>query len=213
MAAIQFYVPKPVVPPTPVYETVRENLAADHYYTLCFNKRMTAVQGATFWSLVSKDGNLAYLVAADAPYEAGIPYIIYAEAAGDLTAVLEGDAIGVAGKNGALYGTFDDMDQDAIDAKGTNIYVLSNNSLVRVDGQLGNSLKAYRAYIALDELGSGAPLNVPAHRVRAIPMGEQTITGMDELNASEAPVKMIINGQLYILRGEKMYNANGQIVK
>ena len=37
--------------------------------------------------------------------------------------------------------------------------------------------------------------------------------GVDLLNAAEAPVKMIIDGQLFILRGEKMYNANGQLVK
>jgi hypothetical protein len=43
--------------------------------------------------------------------------------------------------------------------------------------------------------------------------GEQVATGIDELNASEAPVKVMIDGQLFIIRGEKMYNANGQLVK
>jgi hypothetical protein len=46
-----------------------------------------------------------------------------------------------------------------------------------------------------------------------MPMHKDVATGMDELNASETPVKMLIDGQLFILRGEKMYNANGQLVK
>ena len=36
---------------------------------------------------------------------------------------------------------------------------------------------------------------------------------MENLNVSDKPVKMIINGQLFILRGEKMYDAKGQLVK
>ena len=43
--------------------------------------------------------------------------------------------------------------------------------------------------------------------------GEQTATGMDELNADEAPVKVLINGELFIIRGEKMYDATGRLVK
>jgi hypothetical protein len=41
----------------------------------------------------------------------------------------------------------------------------------------------------------------------------QVVTGIDELNASEAPRKVLINGELFILRGEKMYDAKGQLVK
>ena len=207
------YVPKVV---EPVYETVRENLAADHYYTLCFNKTMKAVQGATFWSLASKDANMAYLVEEQAPYEAGKPYIIYAETAGDLTAVLEGDATDAAGTNGALHGTFVNMDQTALNAAGDNIYILSNNALYRVDGQTNNSLKAGRAYIDLDELSSGTLQPAPGRRVRAIPMGQQTATGIENgelINGENGVQKVLINGELFILRGEKMYNANGQIVK
>ena len=57
---------------------------------------------------------------------------------------------------------------------------------------------------------------MPAPGRRRISMsyfGSQVATGIDALNASEAPVKVLINGQLFILRGEKMYNVNGQLVK
>ena len=41
----------------------------------------------------------------------------------------------------------------------------------------------------------------------------QVTTGVGELNADETPVKVMINGQMYILRGEKMYDATGRLVK
>jgi hypothetical protein len=46
-----------------------------------------------------------------------------------------------------------------------------------------------------------------------MPMQPQVATGIDALNASDAPVKVLINGQLFIIRGEKMYDAKGQLVK
>ena len=211
---IAFYVPKPVTPPTPVYETVREGLTAGNYYTICFNRTMEAVQGATFWTFASKDANMAYLVQEDAPYAAGTPYIIYAEAAGDLTAVLSGDVETTPGVNGALHGTFSLMEQTHLNAAGENIYLLMNNELRRVDGRSDNSLPAYRAYIDLDEIANtGAPANVPAHRVRAIPMHKDVVTGFENINATDKPVKLLIDGNIYILRGEKMYDATGRLVK
>ena len=55
--------------------------------------------------------------------------------------------------------------------------------------------------------------NAPRRRVTMAVHGEQVATGIDALNASDAPVKVLINGQLYILRGEKMFDAKGQLVK
>jgi hypothetical protein len=55
--------------------------------------------------------------------------------------------------------------------------------------------------------------NAPRRRVVMTVHGEQTATGCENINASETPVKMIIDGQLYILRGEKMYDATGKLVK
>ena len=64
----------------------------------------------------------------------------------------------------------------------------------------------------------GVPTNAvaPAPGRRRISMsGEapQVTTGMENLNAGEQPVKVLINGQIFILRGEKMYDATGRLVK
>jgi hypothetical protein len=44
-------------------------------------------------------------------------------------------------------------------------------------------------------------------------MPSNVATDIKGLEATEAPVKMLIDGQLYILRGEKMYDATGRLVK
>ena len=202
----------------PVYETVRENLAASNYYTVCYNKTMTAIKGASLWEFEGKDAAFAYIKPATAPYPAGKPYIVYAESE-KLEAVLEGDAVEASAivANGALHGTFSPMDQDALNtaatAAGHDLYLVIDNELHRATGEGtgSNSLPANRAYVVLDEIDP-APANMPAH-VRSMPLHKDTATGMDELNASETPVKVMINGQMYILRGEKMYDATGRLVK
>ncbi|MBR7153876.1 MAG: hypothetical protein IKD12_01025 [Paludibacteraceae bacterium] len=211
---IQLY--KKVVPVvTP--ETVRTGLTAGNYYTVCYNKKMTNVTGATLWRFVGKDVNFAYIEEVSAPFPAGTPYILYAEAA-TVTAEVEGDATLTAGSNGAIHGTFSAMDQDALNAAATaaghNLYLVIGNQLRQATGDaltVGNSLPANRAYVILDEITGGAP--APGKKFRSMPLQGQTATGVENLEGSEVPVKMLINGQLFILRGEKLYDAQGRLVK
>ncbi len=197
---------------TPSYADVRTGLTAGNYYTICYNKTMTAVQGATLWEFAGKDASFAYIKPAVAPYPAGKPYIVYATSE-TLEATLEGDAVDKTAivANGALHGTFEKLYQADLNAAGENIYLIIGNELRRVDGQTGNTLPAYRAYIDLDEIGD-APAHMPAN-VRKMPFQKDVATGMDALDASDKPVKMVINGQLFILRGEKLYDATGRLVK
>lgn len=209
---------KDLTPVEPEWETVRGSLTAGNYYTVCYNKTMTAIKGASLWEFEGKDAAFAYIKPATAPYPAGKPYIVYAESE-KLEAVLEGDEVTASAivANGALHGTFSPMDQDALNtaatAAGHDLYLVIGNELRRATGTGtdNNTLPAQRAYVVLDEIGS-APANMPAH-VRSMPLHKDTATGMDELNASETPVKVMINGQMYILRGEKIYDATGRLVK
>ena len=208
---------KPGDAPTPDYETVRSGLEINRYYTVCLPKKVTAIKGASFWTLNNKsqDGAVAYLEEEtnNLPFAAGKPFIIQATA-DKLEVVYEGDATNVAGTNGALHGTLVYMDATALDAAGgSNVYMLFSNELRPVGDD--NHLDANRAYVKLNELNavSEAPQGAPGKRVRAMPMQPQVATGMDALNASDAPVKVLINGQLFIIRGEKMFDAKGQLVK
>ncbi len=192
------------------YETIRSDLEPDRYYTVCYDKTMKEIKGASLWSFNGKDANMAYIVEAEAPYIAGTPYLIYAES-DKLEAITEAVDNLEAGSNNGLYGTLTEMSNAQLLAAGAT-HLLVNNEL----RPLGNGyLKENRAYVKLGEIQNATPTpsNAPGKRVRAIPMHQDSATGIDELNASEKPVKMVIDGQLYILRGEKMYDATGRLVK
>ena len=200
----------------PVYETVRSGLEINRYYTVCLPKKVTAIKGASFWTLNNKsqDGTTAYLEEEtnNLPFAAGKPFIIQATAE-KLEVVYEGAATEDAGTNGALHGTLVYMDAAALAAAGSDVYMLFSNEL-RPVGE-NNHLDANRAYVLLSELNAvaEAPQSAPGKRVRAMPMQPQVATGFEAAEANEAPRKVLINGELFILRGAKMYDAKGQLVK
>lgn len=204
------------VAPAPTCTEVRNGLNIDQYYTICLPKAVTAANGASFWNMTNRGDGIAYLVEAELPLVAGRPYIFQAEAE-ELCVFYSGEDA-AAGTYGALHGTFAEMDQAALDAAvaandGSDIYLLNNNALWKVNGQSDNHLAPNRAYIVYNLLDYSVPNQVPGRRVRAIPMQGQGTTGVDNLNATEAPVKTVIDGKLYIIRGEHMFDATGRMVK
>lgn len=197
--------------PAPTCTTVRSGMVVDNYYTICLPKAVTVANGASFWNMSNRGAGVAYLEEAVLPLVAGRPYIIQAEDA-ELCVEYSGDEV-AAGYYGALHGTLAPMDQAALNAAGSDIYLLKDNELRLVSGQTGNSLAANRAYIKYGDLVYSTPSPAPGRRVRAIPMQDQSTTGVENLNAAEAPVKTVIDGKMYILRGEHMFDATGRMVK
>ena len=204
--------------PAPVYETVRAGLTPNHYYTICYPKAMTDIQGATLWSFVGRNAEFAYIEMETATtIEAGKPYIMYATAS-TVTAVL-GDETNAPGANGAIHGTFSNLTQDQLNnyatVAGSDLYLVIGDELRRATGAStgSNTLPAYRAFVVVAEIPNDTPVPAPGKKVRKMPMQGQTTTGCELINAAEAPAKMMINGQLYILRGEKKYDATGRLVK
>ena len=193
---------------------VRTGLTAGNYYTICHPQKMVYVKGATLWSFAGRDADFAYLVQEEAPYAAGKPYIVYAEAS-KIEAVLDGTAETVAGTNGAIHGTFVNLTQESFDAPGAQIYLVIGNQLRRVTGQTSNILPAYRAYVELSEIPTtGAPAGMPAHKVRSMPLQANVATGMENIQPSEVRSQKILrDGQLYLLYEGRMYNVQGQSVK
>ena len=115
----------------------------------------------------------------------------------------------VSVENNALRGTDVNMDVPS-----DHCYVLSG-----ADGFVGfyplsapYTLTAHKAYIDLDNLPGGA--NNAPRRLRFVFSEEQTATGMENVQNEETKAqKVMIDGVMYIIRGEHMYDAQGQIVK
>ena len=93
----------------------------------------------------------------------------------------------------------------------TNCYVLSGSVQHGVGFYRINSanLKAHKAYVKY----AGSPSNAPK-KMRFVFSEEQTATGMENVQNEETKAqKVMIDGVMYIIRGEHMYDAQGQIVK
>ncbi len=207
--------------PKAEYVDVRTGLNAGHYYTVCWNKTMSAIKGASLWSFIGKDVNFAYIQEESAPYPAGKPYIVYAESE-KLEAILTGDAVDETAlvANNGLHGTFSALGQADLDGKKAaagdhDVYLVIGDELRRATGTGtgSNTLPAFRAYVVLDEITGGTPNQAPGKNVRSMPMQKDQAQGFENLEDGEKPIKVLIDGQLYILRGENIYNVNGQIVQ
>ena len=191
------------------YEEVRTDLEVGRHYTICLPKKIIAVRGATFWGINNGDATAVYMELQQPPFEAGTPFIFYTTAS-TLEVVYEGDEVTVPVPNGALRGTLSYMDHTALTAAGSQVYLMYQNALHPL-GTNDNHLDANRAYLLFEELQAGAP--APGRQVKRMPLQTDVTTGIEDAEASVQPKKMLIDGQLFIHCGEKLYNATGSMVK
>lgn len=201
-------------PPVVDYTVVRNDLTVGWYYTMCLDKAVTAVKAGSIWRVLSKaaNGTDVILEEVTGTLDAGRPYIFRA-AASTLEVAYTGDAVlaPVTEGNNGLVGSFT---QELITVSDNN-YIIYNNALYFVNSEA--YVGANRAYLDM----TGVPAysnepqqgNAPRRRVTMAVHGPQVATGIDALNTSDAPAKVLINGQLFIIRGEKMFDAKGQLVK
>ena len=199
----------------PVYATgtiyTRSELTEGNYGTICLPYASDNYIGATFFKVVGKENNKIVFDEVTA-LEAGKPYIFLAEAT-EIKVAQIGEAAIEAGNHNSLQGTFTQIDP-AVDNVLKDNYMVVNNVIKKCGANCG--LAANRAYFIAGELESLGAAPSPAPSVRRISMGmagQNTATGVDQVQGDEVPTKMIINGQLFILRGEKMYDAQGKLVK
>jgi len=190
----------------------RDGLTVGNYGTICLPQAGEIV-GATLFEIADYANGMIYVDEVEGGVmDAGKPYIFQATSA-QLNVYYTSNVEVAAGENNGLHGFYNLEDENAqfdIPADAGN-YILYQNQYWLVSGRAAY-IANYRAYIRVSEINYVAP--APGRRRVAMNVnGEQTATGINELNAAEAPVKMIMNGQLYILRGEKLYDATGRLVK
>ena len=205
----------PASTPEPSYTTVRSGLN-EGYYTMCLEKAVTHVQGASIWRVASKASNGADIILEEAemPLDAGRPYFFYATAA-NLEVAYTGDAVlsPITTGNNGLIGSFEKANIANVN---TN-YIIYNNELyyVNTDNVYVGDHRAYIDMTAVPNYDSNSqPGNAPRRRVTMHTNAPQTATGIGNVQGDDAQcTKVLINGQMYILRGEKMYDATGKLVK
>ncbi len=210
--------------PTPDYtRNVTNNIG-----TLCVDHNVLAggAVGATFYQIASRNEQYNDKidfeeVLPNEELKAGEPYIFQSTTGRiDLFygATVADDPVAVRG----MIGSFVNANVDIDESNKNDILYIANNKLWNCDNLVGSHLNvvANRAYIVMSDVPTyaeyqAAQTSNPAPR-RRVTLGkdaEQVATGCENVNVSDKPVKMIINGQLFILRGEKMYDAKGQLVK
>jgi hypothetical protein len=198
---------------TPDYGSYqRTGLTAGNYGTICLPKAGT-IEGATLFEIGSFENNKIYVDEVGTTLAAGVPYIFQATDDHLTVTYTSATVVETAGSANGLFGFYNLNDEDAqknLDQNDGN-YILYQNQYWLVSGRAAY-IANYRAYIKISAIQNAQP----APGIRRVAMqvnGQNTTTGVDNLNAGETPVKVMINGQMFILRGEKMYNANGQLVK
>ena len=191
-----------------------------NYATICLPKAGKII-GATLYEIAyygETSKKIFFDEIVNGEMEAGIPYIFQPAAGVEKINVYYSDNtaenVGAGNRNG-LIGFYDlnnpaarhDIDQDA------GFYILYNNQYWLVSGRKAY-VENYRAYIKLADITPSEPTLAPGRRRISMSVNDtQTTTGFENAEANEAPHKVLINGELFILRGEKMYDAKGQLVK
>ena len=193
----------------------RPGLTVGSLGTICLPSNVPAGHafGATFYELVGKEpqyGKIVFDEILSGELEAGKPYLFQAQS--DVLYCFYGTTIVSDPINtGAMKGTFVDMTLTDL----TNIYYFAQKALWSCVDLTSLSVPANRAYVDMDGMPAISESN-PAPGVRRITLGvngQNTATGVENIGTSEQPMKMIIDGQLYIIRGEKTYDAQGKLVK
>ena len=203
-------------------QSVRLVKAVEHYKrtdmlgagvlgTICLPHNVPAGHafGATFYTVLHKTANSVVFEEVKDGLKAGKPYLFQAE--GDVIYCFYGDeTVSEPTPYNGMYGTFSDIELTEL----TDVYYFAQKALWSCTDLTSLSIPANRAYLKMDKVPTSAP--APAPGVRRISLGvngQNTATGIENVGATEQPMKMIIDGQLYILRGEKMYDAQGKLVK
>lgn len=188
--------------------------------TLCWTNN-AVLGGATLYEFAGKDGNnkLVFDEVAENRLEAGKPYIFMPENGNTEIKLYNTDTEAALTEDQApvnhMYGTI--VGKTLVPGVDDNMYYFSSNHIWAVKDFVVNiEVPAYRCYIDYPAVLADAPAPAPAPGRRRVTMGvngQNTATGMENLNSSDKPVKLLINGQIFILRGEKLFDATGRLVK
>ena len=179
--------------------------------TVCIPNGAVAT-GGDLYTLEGKnsDGKIVFATVPNNKMTPGVPYLFQATSNAMKFFYTEEATVAAPDNSGAMKGTFVDLDLTDL----TNVYYFAGHALWSCSDLTSLEVKAYRAWVDMSKVGSGAN---PAPGRRYIIMdvhGQNAATGIGNVQGDEVQsTKVLINGELFILRGEKMYDATGRLVK
>ena len=181
-------------------------MAVNDYGTLCLPMDGT-IEGATLYSVAGKEeSDKTYIVLEEEgnTIVAGKPYITQSTDI-SYTVTMSGAHSEVQAGNG-LEGTYETITLTPYDDTHHN-YFLYENAFKKAGNNV--TVGAYRAYLNWGAV-SAAPTQAPsARRIRMVIEGTEVQTGMETVTAMPKTTKVLIDGQLFIIREGKRYTLTG----
>lgn len=182
--------------------------------TLCFPYTVTAYTGGTFYEMLYKRMESSVpvevvLVEHEGNLVAGTPYFYMPEGS-QLDLTYSGHRENTPSKVNGVKGIYDEQTVPS------GSYVTYNGEIRLVGSNV--TLSEYRAYINMDEVDeeSAAPAPAPGKKLLRIRNANApaVTTDVESIQHSEFSIQKVLhNGQLFIIRDGKVYNAQGKIVK
>ena len=214
----------------PVKEVVRANLTNGKWGTLCPKQNVEKVEGATFYQIAyleEQNGvpfNMVWDEISGTTLTAGQPYFFIANATA-IRGYKTGDAVTSGSNTNGFYGYIGDENLDLpnwhinYEPGHDNTFVIYNNKVTRIDG--ATELYSERCYININSIEPTRQVkpqqSAALHRLVMGISGADApavTTGIDQMvNGKCQNGKLIIDGHLFIIRGEKMFDATGRLVK
>ena len=174
----------------------------EKFGTICLPFGATSYTGMELYEFVGKEEGKADL-ASVTTLKAGVPYIFLATA-NELAVYSDGTTVTEAGSYNGLHGTFTNDTEVAV-----GNYILKDNKLCQAAEVC--YVNANRAYIVWGDIPTGAPQQMPGRKYISMDVqGENETTSVEDLFTTDAPVKVVENAQLIIIRGGEKYNVQGQ---
>lgn len=191
-----------------------ENKTAGAFATICLPKKIDRIENGTLYSISYGDKTSIEFVEADyANDDAGMPYLVQVTADGNVNFYYgEGDAVTEPVDAETAKGFVGKL---AADDSNSPTYVPEDGSAIIITGGQLHIAGAWcvltqnHAYIDATKLPTEPePVGAPRRTIRLY-NPDAAPTNLNGLNGAVKPMKVLRDGQFYIIRDTKTYNAQG----